>query len=205
MFLRRTLLAFGLLSGLALCTAFARPAPAPAAISKAPLADTFAIDGVHSAVIFRAKHMGTSYAFGRFNDISGSITLDKAKPENSKVKIEIKVESLDTANGKRDATLRGPDFFDAKQFPTATFTSKSVKASGDKKFAVTGDLEIHGVTKPVTIDMEQVGAGKGMRGEELVGFFGTLTIKRGDFGMKAMTDMLSDEVVLTLSVEAGKQ
>jgi polyisoprenoid-binding protein YceI len=194
-----------LLSGLALCTAFARPASALAANSATTIADTFAIDGVHSAVIFRAKHMGTSYAFGRFNDISGSITLDKAKPENSKVKIEIKVESLDTANGKRDATLRGPDFFDAKQFPTATFTSKSVKASGDKKFAVTGDLEIHGATKPVTIDMEQVGTGKGMRGEELVGFFGTLTIKRSDFGMKAMTDMLSDDVALTLSVEAGKQ
>ena len=202
---RRVLLGVGLLSAFGLCSAFALAAPARIAHAAPAAADTFAIDGVHSAVIFRAKHMGTSYAFGRFNDIAGSITLDKAKPENSKVKIEIKVDSIDTANGKRDATLRGPDFFDAKQFPTATFTSKSVKAAGDKKYSIAGDLEIHGATKPVTIEMEQVGAGKGMRGEELVGFFGTLSIKRSDFGMKAMTDMLSDDVLLTLSVEAGKQ
>ena len=201
--LRHCLAASALASVLALCTALAAP---PAPLTGAPAApETFAIDGVHSAVIFRAKHMGASYAFGRFDDISGSITLDTAKPENSKVKVEIKTDSIDTANAKRDAALKGPDFFDVKEFPTATFTSKSVKSAGEKKYTVAGDLEIHGVTKPVSLEMEIVGTGKGMRGEELLGFYGTLTIKRSDFGMKAMANMLGDDVALTLSFEAGKK
>jgi polyisoprenoid-binding protein YceI len=202
--LRRIVLGVGLVSSLGLCLAFARPAASSPAPALGAAADDFKIDGVHSTVIFRAKHLGVSYVYGRFDAISGDITFDPKKPESSKVKVEVQMESVNTGNGNRDAHLKSTTFFDAKQFPTAMFTSKSVKAAGDKKFSVTGDLTLHGVTKPVTIEMENVGQGKGMHGGELVGFHGTLTLKRSDFGMTAMTDAVSDEILLTVSFEAGK-
>jgi polyisoprenoid-binding protein YceI len=202
--LRRIFLGVGLVSGLGLCLAFARPPASSPQPALGTAADDFKIDGVHSTVIFRAKHLGVSYAYGRFDEISGDIAFDSKKPESSKVKIEVKIDSVNTGNGKRDAHLKSTTFFDAKQFPTATFTSKSVKAAGDKKYSVTGDLTLHGVTKPVTIEMENVGQGKGMGGGELVGFYGSLPLKRSDFGMTAMTDAVSDEVLLTVSFEAGK-
>src|SRR6185503_4984670 len=97
-------------------------------------------------------------AFGRFTDFTGEVVYDDKAPEKSSVKITIQIDSVDTAAGKRDDHLKSPDFFDAGQFPTASFTSKSVKKAGDKKFSVTGDLELHGATKPVTLDFEIVGA-----------------------------------------------
>lgn len=159
-----------------------------------------AIDPVHSIVLFKAKHLGTSWQFGRFDDVKGTLTIDAAKPESSRVDVTITTDSLDTNNPNRDNDLKGPNFFDVKQFPTSTFKSKSVAKKGDKVFAVTGDLMIHGVTKTVTIDMENTGSNTAK--VTRVGFYGMLTIKRSDYGIKAMTDMLSDDVELTLSCEA---
>jgi polyisoprenoid-binding protein YceI len=204
---RQIFLGTGIISGLALCMALARPLPPASPAESAPSAgvETYAVDSVHSTVIFRVKHLGVSYAYGRFDEISGSVTLDAEKPESSKVKLEVKTASIDTGNGKRDGHLKSPDFFDAKQFATATFTSKTVKAAGDKKYSVSGELNLHGVTKPVTVEMEIVGKGKGMEGEDLAGFYGTFTIKRSDFGMKFMTDKLGDDIVVTVSLEGDKQ
>jgi polyisoprenoid-binding protein YceI len=203
----------GAVCALTVSLAFARPsAPSAPPIARviarviAPgAADTFAIDPVHSNVLFRIKRMDVSWFYGRFDGISGSITLDAAKPESSKVNVEVKIASVDTGDGKRDAHLKSPDFFDAKQFPTATFTSKSVKAAGDKKYSVTGDLTLHGVTKPVTIEVESVGKGKGFPDGEIAGFLGTVTIKRSDFGMSFSLDALGDEVQLTLSLLGEKK
>jgi polyisoprenoid-binding protein YceI len=203
---RSVLQSLGIVAGLGLCLALSRPAtpgPAPHPLSSA--ADTYTIDPVHSSVTFRVKHLGVSYSFGRFDEIAGSFTLDAEKAENSKVSVEVKTGSVDTGNGKRDAHLKSPDFFDAKQFPTATFTSTSVKSAGDKKYSVTGDLALHGVTKPITIEMELVGRGEGMRGEQLAGVFGTVTLKRSDFGINYMPDGLGDDVLLTVSFEGDKK
>jgi polyisoprenoid-binding protein YceI len=202
--LRRIFVGVGLLSGLGLCLAFARPEPGSPPPASRTAADEYKIDGVHSTVIFHTKHMGVSYAYGRFNEISGTIAFDPQKPENSKVKIEVKIDSVDTGAEKRDAHLKSVTFFDAKEFPTATFTSKSVKATADKKYSVTGDLNLHGVTKPVTVEMENVGQGKGMQGAQLIGFHGTFTLKRSDFGMKAMTDAVGDDIAMIVSFEADK-
>jgi polyisoprenoid-binding protein YceI len=160
----------------------------------------FKIDAVHSIVLFKIKHANASWQFGRFNTIEGSFSVDTAKPESSKVDITIQADSIDTNNKHRDDDLKGPNFFDVKQFPTATFKSKSVAKKGDDVLAVTGDLMIHGVTKSVTIDMEYTGAGE-MMGSLHAGFYGTLDIKRTDYGIKAMLDGLSDEVQLTLTFE----
>jgi polyisoprenoid-binding protein YceI len=157
-------------------------------------------------VLFKCKHVGVSWAYGRFNDVDGKITLDSAKPENSKVEITIQAASVDTNAKDRDAHLMTSDFLDAKQFPTATFKSKSVAKKGDG-FAVTGDLALHGVTKSVTIDMEQIGAADVPMMGKSVGYHGTLTIKRGDYGIvvPANNDALGEEVYLTLSVEAHQK
>lgn len=206
---RRILFAISILGAAGLCTALARPVIPSAHPNASPpstaAADVYTIDPVHSTIMFRIKHLGVSYTFARFNQISGAISLDAAKPESSSVNIEIKTESIDSGNGKRDAHLKSGDFFDVKQFPTATFASTSVKKSGDNKFTVTGDLTLHGVKKPVTVEIESVGKGKGMQGGELAGFFGAFTIKRSDFGMNFMPDALGEDVAVTVAVESGKK
>ncbi len=200
----RTILASVItLVGIALAGTFLSAAKSPTVVVAAPAAaTTYTVDTVHSAVIFSTTHMNTSRAYGRFNDITGTFTIDMEKPETSKVEIEIKVESVDTANSGRDDHLRGPDFFDVKEFPMATFASSSVKKIDDKKWNVTGPLNLHGVKKDVTIALELTGEGKGREGEALIGFHGTFQIKRSDFGIKYGLGMLGDTVDLIVSVEA---
>ncbi len=163
---------------------------------------THTIDGVHSTVLFKVLHLGAAYNYGRFNDVSGSITLDAAKPEASAVDLTIKTASVDTNNVKRDDHLRGPDFFLVKQFPTATFKSKAVKKSGDNTWDVSGDLTIRGVTKPLSFTFTHVGTSKNSAGKEVVGGHAVFTIKRSDFGVNYGIPNIGDEVELTVSVEA---
>ena len=109
----------------------------------------------------------------------------------------------DTANQKRDDDLRGPDFFSVKEFPTLSFKSTSVKSAGENKMEVTGDLTIHGQTKPITVTLEHVGTADTRMGHR-TGFAGEFTIKRTDFGMSKMTDMVSDDVTIMIGLEAKK-
>lgn len=176
------------------------PTPAPAAARAA--AEQFEVDSIHSSVVFRIKHMGVSYFHGRFNQIEGQFTLDADKPENSSVEVSIAAESVDTNSGKRDDHVRSPDFLNASEFPQITFKSEKVKAAKDGHFEVSGQLTLHGETRPLTVQVEQTGTGKAMRGDgKLTGFETTFTIKRSDFGMKEMLDSLGDEVRLTVAVE----
>lgn len=176
--------------------AFRSPEPAARAAD-----GVWKIDAVHSAVLFKVKHVGTSWSFGRFNEISGEITYDEAKPENSKVSVSIDPNSIDTNNKKRDDHLRSPDFFSVKEFPKATFTSTKVAKSGDK-LSVTGDLTLHGVTKSITFTAEKVGSSDiPQMGGPRTGFYAETTLKRSDFGMKGMLEGIGDEVTLTLSLE----
>jgi polyisoprenoid-binding protein YceI len=196
-----------LLSALALaaapCLALGLAARAPAIRSSAAPV-TYEIDAGHSSLLFRAKHIGVAYVYGRFNEYSGSFTHDAEKPENGKVDVEIQIESIDTGIEKRDAHLRSPDFFDAKQFPTATFKSKSVKKKADGRFDVAGDFTMRGTTKPVTIDLEHVGSAKSERMGEREGFHGTFTIKRSDFGMTYGGDSLGEDIQVIVSIQGVK-
>ena len=112
-------------------------------------ADTYKVDPVHSSLIFSMKHFGVTDFYGRFKEISGTVTFDAADPSKSSVELTVPVESIDTQNEKRDQHLKSPDFFNAKQFPTITFKSTKVEGSGDN-YKISGDLTIHGVTKPIT-------------------------------------------------------
>lgn len=170
----------------------------------ADAADTYQIDTAHSMVIFRAKHNGVSYNYGRFNEFTGEITVDETDMVKSMVAFEVKTASVDTANKKRDQHLRSPDFFNVKQFPVITFksTSVSAKEGNTDTLEVTGDLELHGVKKSITVDVEITGRGKGRQGESLIGFETTFTIKRSEFGMTYGMGSVSDDIRITVSVEA---
>ena len=164
----------------------------------------YEIDTAHSMIIFRAKHNGVSYNYGRFNEFTGKLMMDATDVSISMVEFEVKAASVDTGNEKRDQHLRSSDFFSAKQFPVITFKSTKVKAKEDKKdvLEVTGDLELHGVKKSITVDVEVTGRAKGREGESLIGFESTFTIKRSEFGMTYGMGPVSDDIRLTVSVEA---
>jgi polyisoprenoid-binding protein YceI len=167
-------------------------------------ADTFKIDPVHSSIIFSIKHFGVADFYGRFNDLSGKVVFDKADPSKSSVEVTVPVESLDTKNEKRDQHLKSPDFFNAKQFPVMVFKSKKVEASGDT-YNVTGDLTLHGVTKPLTLEIKKGTEAKGMEDEIRGGGETHFTVKRSDFGMNFMQGPLGDEVKVVLSLEGVKE
>src|SRR2546430_738725 len=155
-------------------------------VLSANAADTFKVDPVHTFVLFSVQHLGIANTYGRFNDISGTVVFHKDNPSKSSVELSVPVESLDTHNSVRERSLKSPDFFDAKQFPTITFKSTKIEGSGDT-LKVSGDLTIRGVTKPVTVDFKKGGEGKGVFGEMRGGGGTRFMIKRSDFGMNLAT------------------
>lgn len=176
-------------------------ATAPAAQA----ADTYAIDPVHTAAIFKVKHLGVSHTYGRFNDVAGTIVFDAANPAASKVEITIQAASVDTFNQKRDGHLASPDFFDSKQFTTLSFVSSSFKKVDDQTFEVAGNFTLHGVTKPLTLSVVKVGEGKDPWGGYRIGFDAAFTIKRSEFGMTKMLEAVGDDVAITFATEAIKK
>ena len=166
-------------------------------------ADTYKIDSEHSAVIFRVTHFNVGNAYGRFNDPTGTVVYDKADPSKSTFTFEVKTDNVDTDNDKRDAHLKSPDFFDAKQFPTITFKSKSVKGEGDM-LQVTGDLNLHGVTKEITVPIKKTGETDTGKMGYRTGWEAQVDLKRSDFGMTGMQGPIGDDVHLVISFEAVK-
>ena len=166
-------------------------------------ADTFKIDPVHSSIVFSIKYLVSDF-YGRFNDLSGQVVFDKADPAKSSVELTIPVESIDTHYAKRDQHLKSPDFFNAKQFPAIVFKSKSIEGSGEN-YKVTGDLNLHGVTKPLTLEIKRGPDGNGPEGEIRGGGETRFTIKRSDFGMNFMQGALGDEVTVLLILQGVKQ
>lgn len=167
-------------------------------------ADTYKIDPVHSSVLFSIKHAGITDFHGSFNEINGTVVFDAADPSKSTVELSVPVQSVDSRHPKRDAHLKSPDFFNAEKFPTVTFKSTKVEGHGDV-FQVTGDFTLLGVTKSITVDFKRGPDGKGMEGEVRGGGETHFTIKRSDYGMTFMPDVLGDEVDLVISVEGIKQ
>jgi polyisoprenoid-binding protein YceI len=164
-------------------------------------ADTYKADPVHSTVIFRINHLGTSWVYGRFDDVAGTFTVDDKTPSFD---FTVNADSVDTNNKQRDTHVKSADFFSVKEFPTITFKSTSVTSTGDKKFDVTGDLTLHGVTKSITVPLEFVGAADTKMGSR-AGYEAHFSVKRSDYGMDKMVGMVGDDVYLTVSFEGVKQ
>lgn len=180
--------------------------PILAGVAAAATAATYQVDPVHSSVHFRARHFGVSNVYGRFNDFSGTVTYDEADPAAGTVKLEVRTESVDTGNERRDQHLRSPDFFNAQQFPVLTFESRRVEKAGDGRFRVEGDLTILGTTKPVEAEVRLIGTGKHPQNNApLLGFETELVVKRSDFGMEFMLGPVGDEIGVVVAIEAGAQ
>ncbi len=165
-------------------------------------AQTYEVDPAHSSVVFSVKHLNVGIVYGRFNRIKGTILVDEAQVQKSSVRLEIAADSIDTGVPDRDKHLMSPDFLSARQFPTISFQSTAVQRAGKDSVRVTGNLTLHGVTRPITVTVRQVGQGKGMKGEFRRGFHATFRIKRSDFGMTFMLNGVSDEVNIIVAVEA---
>lgn len=176
-----------------------------AAFAAAPPAGNYKIDAAHSVAFFEVGHLGgVSRFMGRFNDMSGDLVVDT--PAKSAIKVAIKTDSIDTKHEGLDKHLKSPDFFNAVQFPTLNFNSTAVSLNDAGEGTVAGNLSLHGVTKPVTLKLKQIGSGKGMKGETRVGYVAIGTIKRTDFGMAyGVPGAATDEVDLRINIEAVKQ
>jgi len=155
----------------------------------------------HAFVQFRIKHLGFSWLNGRFNRFEGSFSYDEAAPQNSRVTVAIDTASLDTNHAERDKHLRSDDFFDVERFPKATFTSTSYRKNSDSGGVLVGNLTLHGVTRPVEIAVQEIGAGKDPWGGYRRGFEGSTTLVLHDFGMDYDLGPASREVELMLSIE----
>jgi polyisoprenoid-binding protein YceI len=170
-------------------------------------AEKYVIDteGAHAFVQFRIKHLGYSWLYGRFNEFSGSFTYDEDDPSESKVEVLIKTASIDSNHAERDKHLRGADFLEVDKYPEARFTSTSYKETGINKAVLEGDLTLHGVTRPVTIDVVKTGNGPDPWGGYRRGFEGTTRIALKDFGIDYNLGPASRNVELTLSIEGIRQ
>ena len=187
------------LTAFALATALMIPALAAA--------DKYIIDteGAHAFVQFRIKHLGYSWLYGRFNEFGGDFTYDEKDPSESKVKVVIQTASIDSNHAERDKHLRGSDFLAVDEYPEARFTSTSYKETGINRATLKGDLTLHGVTRPVTIDVKKIGSGPDPWGGYRRGFEGTTEIALKDFGIDYNLGPASRNVELTLSIEGIRQ
>ena len=171
-------------------------------------AGTWAIDTVHSTVGFAVRHLMVSKVRGTFDDFTGAITV--AEDGTAAVTAEIQVASIDTKNTDRDAHIKSADFFDAEQYPTATFTSTAVRAKGDD-YVVEGEFTLHGVTRPVELALEFNGVNPGMGNGPVAGFEATTVLNRKDFGitidmpLEGGGAVVGDKITITLEIEAGLQ
>ena len=168
-------------------------------------ANTYKVDPVHSFALFSIHHFNAGNVWGRFNEPGGQFTLDQSDPAKDSFMVELSLAKLDTGNPKRDSDLKGPDWFNARQFSTITFKSTSVKKGEGNMLEVTGNLTIHGVTKSVVVPVEILGIAPDPFGNSRAGIQGTTTIKRSDFGMKGMPQGVGDEVRLIVALEGIKE
>ena len=174
---------------------------AVACVSRPAVAAEFTVDPVHSNVIFKIKNRDVSYVYGRFNDISGTITTDKPQnPTSVEVKVELDAKSVDTNSKERDAKLKDTDFLNTKKNAKITFEGKTTKQLEGGKFELKGELNLHGVKKELSVILEQTGS-KRVGPAFRFGAQCTFTIKRSDYGMDTNLADIADEVTVMVNIE----
>ncbi|MCJ2069151.1 YceI family protein [Methylobacterium sp. J-030] len=200
----KSILASGPLALLIAAPALAQTPPTrdPAQIQ----AGTYAVDPAHTQVGWRVSHMGFSNYAGGFSDVSGTLALQPTNPAAAKLAVKIPVASVATTSAKLTDELKGDQWLDAAKFPDMTFVSTKVVPAGKDHAKVTGDLTLHGVTKPVTLDVALVGAGVNPLSKKVtVGFEATGTLKRSEFGVKTYVPLIGDDLHLTIAGAFEKQ
>jgi len=167
--------------------------------------ETYQIDTAHSSVKFSIRHF-VAKTTGNFADFEGTLKVDRDDLTKSSVEATIKIPSVDTDSDKRDAHLQEDDYFGAGEHPLMTFKSTQwAKAEGENKFKVTGDLTMRGITKAVTLDVELLGFGEGMRGAYLSGWEAKTTLDRTNWGITGGQPAVGKEVDVTINIEAFRQ
>lgn len=193
--------------------AFAISAAAAAVVGLASTAQaeprTFEVDPSHTNILFTISHFGYSNMIGQFQELAGEFTFDKDAPETSQVSLTIQADSLDTDHEKRDEHLKGPDFLNAGEYPTITFESTDIEVTGESTGKLTGDLTMHGRTRPVTMDVtfnrmapHPIPAYDGVL---VAGFSARGTIERSEWGVSAYAPNISDEMKLIIEVEGHEK
>ncbi|MDH6219372.1 YceI family protein [Streptomyces pseudovenezuelae] len=185
---------------------------APSAVNPelAALTGEYTIDPAHSTLGFTARHAMVTNVKGKFLDFNGTLHLDGSDPAKSTASIDAKMDSIDTGSADRDGHLKSADFFKIEEFPTMTFRSTSAESLGGDDYRITGDLEILGTTKPLTIDLEFNGAAKDPFGNERVGFEGKAEILRSEWGLSWNAALetggvlVSDKIKLNFDISAIK-
>ncbi|MBB3227790.1 polyisoprenoid-binding protein YceI [Luteibacter sp. Sphag1AF] len=163
----------------------------------------YTLDAGHTMVLFSWNHMGFSNPTANLGGVQGTLVYDEAAPTKSSVEVTLPLSALDTHVPALDDHLKKPDFFDAAKYPDITFKSTKVAAAGKGKLNVTGDLTVHGVTKPVTlaVTINKVGEHPMLKAQA-AGFDAVASIKRSDFGMGAYVPNVSDEIKIRITTEA---
>jgi polyisoprenoid-binding protein YceI len=171
-------------------------------LSAASFAQTWNLDKSHSKMTFTATHLMISEVDGVFKSFDANITASKEDFSDAVFSLNADLKQLTTNNDGRDGHLQKEDMFDTAKFPTLTFKSTSIVAAGPKKFKLTGDLTIKGVTKPVTLDLTMIGTATNRQGKKLAGFKATGSINRTQFGVGAMPSaVVGEEIELRASGE----
>lgn len=168
---------------------------------------TWTIDPAHSSVEFAVRHLMITTVRGRFTGVTGTLVTDDRDPAKSAVDVVIDAATIDTREPQRDAHLRSADFFDVGQFPTLTFRSTGIDGTPGDSFRLAGDLTIHGVTRPVVLDVQSEGRVKDAWGGLRAGFTATTKIRRSEFGLtwnqllEAGGVTVSDDVRISLDIQ----
>ncbi|MFF0678167.1 YceI family protein [Streptomyces tendae] len=183
-------------------------ATSPALGAHPAVTGAYTIDPVHSTIGFSVRHAMITNVRGRFDRFEGLLVLDGSHPSRSKAYVSVQTDSMDTGAADRDTHLAGPDFFDSATFPLMTFHSTGVIPLGDDEFRLTGSLRIKDIELPLDIDVVFGGAGDDAFGNHRVGFAGSATLRRSDWGLAWNTPLdtggvlISDKVTLTLDISA---
>ncbi len=161
--------------------------------------------GAHAFIQFKIKHLGFSWLYGRFNEFEGSFSYDPNDPANSSVEVTIQTASIDSNHDRRDAHLRNDDFLAVETYPEARFVSTDFQHIEGNRYAMSGDFTFMGVTKRLTFDVEQIGAGQDPWGNHRRGFHGTTRFALADFGIDYNLGPDAREVEIILDVEGIRQ
>lgn len=164
--------------------------------------DRFTLDPAHTQVAFSFDRFGFTRVLGRFDAATGEVVLDQTTPANSSVHAVVQVASVTTGNEARDGHLLSDRWFNAAQFPTMEFTSTSVRLLGEHRAEVVGNLTLHGVTAPLTLDvtLNQIGAGR--NGGTMAGFSATGTLSRAQYGINSGAGAIGDEIKIEIQALA---
>jgi polyisoprenoid-binding protein YceI len=166
-------------------------------------ADTYKIEPKHSSVTFFYPHFGMSHPSVKIAGATGTLVLDTDAPANSSVEASLDMTTLVSGLPDFDKDLKGPDYFDTAQFPTATFKSTKVEVTGENTANVTGDLSVHGVTKSVVLSVTfNKKAFNPALFKTGYGFSATVTLSRKDFGLGKLEPFVGDDINLDIEAEA---